>query len=79
MIILNNEEVDQLEALNAQNLGLNRAIKAIELSEDKHAVNTDILTDPTTWRNWIEFLASKPTEEIELPVVSNDNIEDSLE
>ena len=77
MIILNDEELGQLEALNVENLNLHRAIKAIEIGENKHGVNEDILSDPITWENWIEFLETKPTEEVELNYDEELNLEDS--
>ena len=77
MIILNDEELGQLEALNVENLNLYRASKAIEIGENKHGVNEDILSDPITWENWIEFLETKPTEEVELNSDEELNLEDS--
>lgn len=75
MIILNDEQVQQLEALNIENVNLNRAIKPVELQEGKHGVNVDILTDHITWSNWIEFLEDKPVEDVELLVADQENLE----
>ena len=66
MIILNQKEVDELEAINTQNLNLHRAIKPLHLGDDKFGVNCDILSDKVTWGNWIDFLSEKPTEDVEI-------------
>tara|TARA_Y100000361_G_scaffold153407_1_gene175132 strand:+ start:605 stop:844 length:240 start_codon:yes stop_codon:yes gene_type:complete len=75
MIILNDEELQQLEAINTENVHLNRAISPVSLGENKHAVNVDILTDQITWSHWIELLQDKPREDIDLPIVSNEDLE----
>jgi hypothetical protein len=79
MIILNEEQVNQLEVINSENVNLNRAIKALKLDEDKHGVGIDILTDQITWANWIEFLQDKPVEDVEIPVVSEEDAQNSIE
>ena len=79
MIILNQEELDQLEAINSENLNLNRAIKPIKLGEDKHGVNSDILTDEITWANWIDFLQDKAREDVDLPIVTVEDSKSSME
>ena len=75
MIILNDEELQQLEAVNNENVHLNRAIKATALSDNKHAVSADILTDQVTWFNWVELLQDKPREDVVFPATSNENLE----
>jgi hypothetical protein len=76
MIILNNDELEKLEALNSENQHLHRAIQAIKIEEGKHAVNVDILSDQTTWGNWIDFLQNKPTEDVDLPALLEENLKD---
>ena len=76
MIILNNDELEELKTLNSENQHLNRAIQAIEIEDGKHSVNVDILTDEITWGNWIDFLQDKPTEDLEIPVYSGEDLDD---
>lgn len=79
-IILNENAREKIDSINQSNK--NNQISPVPLADGRWVINSDILTDLTTWSKYIVYLENLPKEELtenDLIKLDDINITEKLE